>query len=292
MTLRYLTTTIIAGVALGAAPALAQSDNQQADYCQQGFSLADTNQDDYISPEEASAAVDWEFSALDANDDGVISQTEWLDCRRAWLSAEAAEEGTSSTMPEIPPMDLVDEDGDGVLTQEEFMSAAAEAHDAAAMDVSGAASTSAETSSATGDAAEESDEESDMAAGDQQEQMILIPRIVFLPTEADQSRFGQMSREEMADRAAMQFIILDTDADRTVDAKEWAEQESLKNDISDVLNMQFEAADTDDSGDISREEYEAAEQRRMEQAQQMAEEQGEATDTGAPVVYYTYPHVM
>jgi len=292
MTLRYLTTTIIAGVALGAVPALAQSGNQQADYCQQGFSMADTNQDDYVSAEEGATAADWEFQGLDANDDGMISQTEWLDCRRAWLSAEAAEEGTSSTMPEIPDMAMIDEDGDGVLTQEEFMNAAGDAYDASTMDMSGAASTSAEASSATGDAA--ASQESDMAATDQQEEerMLLIRRMVFLPTQADRNRFGQMSREEMADRAAMQFIILDADADRTVDAKEWAQQESLRNDISDVLNMQFEAADTDTSGDISREEYEAAEQSRMEQAQQMAEEQGEASDVGAPVVYYTYPHVM
>jgi len=288
MTLRYLTTTIIAGVALGAAPALAQSGNQQADYCEQGFSLADTNQDDYVSAEESAAAVDWEFQGLDANGDGMISQSEWRDCRRAWMSAEAAEEGTSSTMPEVPNFSLVDEDGDGTLTQQEFMNAASSAYDEAMTGMTGTQSTSAEGSAATG--------ETDMSAsdaGEMAEPMLILRRMIVLPTVQDGDRMGQMGREEMANRAAMQFIILDTNRDRSIDAEEWDPQEStMQNDISEVLNMQFEEADTDASGDISREEYQASGERRMQEAERMAEEAGESSDAGAPVVYYRYPDTM
>ena len=183
-------------------------------------------------------------------------------------------------------MATIDQDGDGTLTQDEFMSAANRAYDEASVDMSGAASTSADGSS--GSAAEQSQSDT----GTSQEPLLLLRRMVFLPNVQDDDWMRQMSREEMASRAGMRFILLDSNADLAVDAKEWAEQESIKNDISDVLNMQFEAADTDASGDLSRDEYEAAEERRMDQAEQKAEADGQSSDVGAPVVYYRYPHVM
>lgn len=282
MTPRMLTTTMIAGLAIGAAGlATAQTAGgaNPSSYCDEGYWQADLDRDEIITTEEAIAGADEIFAAIDEDGDGVITQTEYADCRGAWL--------THASAPDTPlaeELAALDRDGDEVLSMDEYMGAAMESWE-------GAAQPTDVQSTSTGAAAEgggEASAEGRPASGDP---VVLFRRLIIVPAEGDRGP-ADMTREEAANRAAMRFLLLDTDRSETVDAQEWAQQESLKNDLSDVINQQFEDTDTDASGGLTREEVRAAAQRRGEEAMARAEAAGEGSDVGAPVVYFVYPHPM
>jgi Ca2+-binding EF-hand superfamily protein len=271
--LRTLTTTMIAGLAFGSAGmAAAQSQN---DYCAQGFLNADANADDMISPDEVTAAGDAIFAAMDQDGDGMVSQTEYTDCRSAWMANVSAPEAGS-----MEDLAALDGDGDGAMTLDEYSGASMEAWEGATQPI-GAQSTSAGATS--GDASAE-------AAGGP-DPVVLFRRFIVIPTDTDRSP-ADMTREEVANRSAQRFMMMDRNRDDRIDAEEWAQQETLNDDLSDIINMQFEEADVDASGGLTQEEMRGAAERRGEDAMARAEQAGEGSDVGAPVIYFVYPHPM
>jgi Ca2+-binding EF-hand superfamily protein len=264
---------MIAGFAIGAGgAAVAQSSG--TDYCTQGFLNADANADDMISTDEATAAGDAIFAAMDQNGDGMVSQVEYKDCRSAWMANVSAPEAWSED-----DLAALDGDGDGALTLDEYSGATMEAWEGA-MQPSGAQNTAADSGSA------------DATSGDgEASPSIIFRRFILVPAGDDRSP-ADMTREEAANRSAQRFMTLDRDRDDRIDAEEWAEQETLDQDLSDVINMQFDEADADASGGLTQEEMRAAAQRRGEDAMARAEQSGEGSDVGAPVVYFVYPHPL
>jgi Ca2+-binding EF-hand superfamily protein len=251
--------------------ALAQS---QGDYCAQGFLSADANADDMISMDEATAAGDAIFAAMDRNGDGMVSQTEYKDCRGAWM-ANVSTPGAGSAD------DLAALGGDdGAMTGDEYAAAAMEALEGAGQP-SGAQSTAADARS--GDAEAATQEES--------APVVLFRRMIVMPAESDRSP-ADMTREEVANRASQRFMMMDRNRDDRIDAEEWAQQETLNDDLEDIINMQFEEADADASGGLTREEMRAAARRRGEGAMARASEAGEGSDVGAPVIYFVFPHPL
>ena len=274
---KTLTTTMIAGLAMGTAGgAFAQSGNAAgADYCAQGFLNADANADDMISMDEATAAGDAIFAAMDRDGDGMVSQTDYGDCRGAWMTNVSAPEAGSTD-----DLAALDGDGDGAMTLDEYSGATLEAWEVATRPT-GAQSTAADATS--GDASAEAQEDSDP--------VILFRRLIVIPRDSDRSP-GDMSREEAANRSAQRFMMMDRNRDDRIDAQEWAQQETLNDDLADIINMQFDEADADASGGLTQEEMRRAAERRGEEAMARAEAAGEGSDVGAPVVYFVFPHPM
>jgi hypothetical protein len=90
-----------------------------------------------------------------------------------------------------------------------------------------------------------------------------------------------MTREEAANRSAQRFMMMDRNRDGRIDAQEWAQQETLNDDLEDIINIQFGEADAYASGGLTQEEMRAAAQR-----------PSEGSDAGAPVLCFVFPHSM
>jgi hypothetical protein len=64
----------------------------------------------------------------------------------------------------------------------------------------------------------------------------------------------------------------------------------VRQDLSDLIRSRFEMDDADASGRLTPDEFVAAEQRRMKEAEKAMSEGGSGANP--PVVYFRYPHVM
>jgi Ca2+-binding EF-hand superfamily protein len=212
---------------------------------------------------------------MDQDGDGMVSQAEYKDCRGAWMANVSAPEAGGTD-----DLAALDGDGDGAMTLDEYSGATMEAWEGATRPT-GAQSTAADATS--GDASAEAQEESDP--------VILFRRLIVIPADSDRNP-GDMSREEAANRSAQRFMMMDRNRDDRIDAQEWAQQETLNDDLEDIINMQFEEADADASGELTQEEMRRAAERRGEEAMARAEAAGEGSDVGAPVVYFVFPHPM
>jgi hypothetical protein len=120
--------------------------------------------------------------------------------------------------------------------------------------------------------------------------VIVLRRFLFIP-EAQAGRDpARMSREEATARAVQNFAALDVDRSGQLEPAEWAKSRAVRQDLSDLIRSRFERDDADDSGTLTPDEFVAAEQRRMEQAEEAMSEGGDGANP--PVVYFRYPHVM
>jgi len=274
MTPKLLSTTLLAGFALAGAALAQDSQDNPERLCTEGFLEADTDADQAISPQEAAGTAEVEFAMIDANDDGTISQEEYLKCAGQWAenAASASMAMTNEEVLERTEMtDIefthVDRDGDGTITQEEFMTWMEETHDAAME----------EASAASADATE-------------RDPAMVLRRIILIPL-APGADPASMSREEMAARAAQQFILRDTDANQQLDRQEWSGEPDGTDHVLTMLSKRFDVMDADRSGDVSRDEFVAEAMRTYKTAQARAPDPEDAT-ADPPVVYYRYPHPM
>jgi Ca2+-binding EF-hand superfamily protein len=292
MTPKLLSTTVIAGVALAGA-ALAQNGPERL--CTRGFLEADVNADDAISMEESSAAAQVEFSTIDTNGDGMISQEEYLKCAGKWAESAASASVAASNAEALERTEMtdieytyVDRDGDGTVTQEEFMTWMENTH-RAATDPANVETASASGSEAVGSEAAENGSSGTMDMD--RDPALVLRRIVLIPFAPDDDP-SAMNRDEMSARAAQQFIYRDTNADRQLSPDEWSGTPDGTDHVSAVLSQRFDRMDADSSGDVTREEFIAEARRTLEGAQARAGQTGCDEAVGPPVVYYRYPHPM
>lgn len=239
----------------------AQVTQDAGQYCTEGFIQADSDNDGIITQDEVSQASDVEFSALDSDGDGVVTLSEFTECRMQSMQDMAAD----TTERGIQSFSGADTDGDGMISQQEYIAATSEA---------------SENLPSGGDGSE-----ADAQAA---------RSFIFLPS-AQEDRMTTMGRDEFAARSYILFFSLDTEEPEGISQEEWERGAATRNDMEEILNTQYQALDTDQSGDITAEEYGAASQSRAESATQRAQEQGatDSTDSvGPPVVYYRYEHPM
>jgi Ca2+-binding EF-hand superfamily protein len=260
---RILYTSIFALLAAG--PAAAQSNGSEASFCQDGYVHADADDDGLISNEELQTAISQEFDDLDRDASGDITIEEIEDC----LNADAGTRSAGSDRV-IENLAEADTDGDEMLTPQEFMDAAEMIH--------------------TDVANEEMVQPNDP-------RLTELRRYIFIAVDGSDRSPADMTGDEIAARAAMQFRNLDTDTDEQISPAEWAQESVQQRDLSSSLNIAHTEMDADRSGTVSREEYMQARMEDAEAARQRAEHAGEISAEGngpadVPVVYYRYESVM
>ncbi len=110
--------TLAASIGLFAGPTLAQDTAP----CGKQWTVADTNNDLALSPEEAEASREMDFSRLDQDGDGEISQEEWAACNDMSMVGEAmsASDGDGFVIPDAGTGDA---DQSGGLSREEMVEA-------------------------------------------------------------------------------------------------------------------------------------------------------------------------
>lgn len=260
---RILCTSILALLAAG--PVAAQSGGSDASLCQDGYVHADADDDGLISNEELRMALAEEFEDLDRDRSGDITIEEVETC----LNADAGRE-TVATDRAIGNLTQAGTDDDEMLSAQEFMDAA----DAAFNDLA--------------------DEE--MVEADDP-RLTVLRRYIFLGVDGTDRSPADMTSDEIAARAAMQFRNLDTDADDRISAAEWAQESVRQRDLSTMLNIEHTEMDTDASGTVSREEYMQSRMQEIEAARGRAVQAGETSADGdgpadVPVIYYRHESMM
>ncbi|GGA95241.1 hypothetical protein [Allosediminivita pacifica] len=272
------TTALATGIlALTATPLFAQenegslgADQMQADLCEMGYARYDSNGDGQLSPSELSEGSTVAFGQLDADSNNAISRSEYVDCVNKMAGTQSAGADRNADN-----MGTIDANGDGALSQQEFMQA----------------------TSASYEAMKQGDAE---ANGD-------FRRLVFVPVSAGPEVYDSMTMEDAAARSAILFMALDTDQSDSVSASEWEESTPEARNRSEAAGAEFDAADTDGSGDLSAAEYERMSlenaKSAMEDVQRDAgdneqsasnqnSQEGGNVSPDVPVVYYTYDSMM
>ncbi len=246
---------LAASTALAVTTALAETHSNP---CADNYSMTDVDGNGYISPIEINAYAEKQTKAQDADQSGTIIRDEYVNCSMKMMEEDAKPADRMNT-----DLEGMDADGSGSITPEEYVKSSAEIYAAA-------------------------------KSGDAEAEDRASQRILILQREPELT-VPMLSLEEFTARAALLYAMLDSDQDSALTEEEYLQQTPPKVDISEVLNREFDAADTDASGDLTTTELIAANTKRAEAAQERAEKDtGEKADPdlGAPVVYYTYPSTM
>lgn len=195
----------------------------QASYCEEPWAQVDGNSDGFVSREEAGSAMENRFGEIDADGNGEITKTEWVDCLSSMRGRTAAEADRNEQN-----FADADSDQDGRLGRDEFREGAQQAFEGTRSD------------------------------GADENAFVVLRRYVFLTPEEDQSTLENMSADEAAGRSAMTFSALDQNDDDIVDTKEWSERTPRVAQDEEWANARFDEMDSDATGSISREEYQTA----------------------------------
>lgn len=235
---RYLLTTTIALAALApAASAQSQSDGTgPSSFCAAEFSPAAAG-----AQGDGDNGATWEFSQLDLNGDGMISQSEYVECRNAGSGMDSADSDRSESN-----MDSVDADGNSAVSREEYMQAARRAHREAAQ-----------------------------AQQPDGEPVLVFRRFIFVPVASADADMRGMSRGEASRRAEQQFGSLDSDGNDELSRSEWSQRAATISDQSERITASFGELDSDGDGALSQEEYgRALDQQGDDQNQDGSQTQG------------------
>ena len=292
-----LTTTLAGlGPALAQDGPEAQGEPDGIDPCEGGFYLADANRDGTITPAELEEAALAAFARFDADGSGEVTRAEYEACANAGAGVVGVPaQRVKSNLPEY------DVNGDGQLSQAEFMQAAGDAYDQARIEANlGSGESAARRQDADIAGAGESMTGAE-GARTGTPPVVVLQRFLFIPESERGTDPARMSREEATQRALQAFAALDTDRSGRLDPVEWAKRRAVRLDMADLMETRFNRDDIDTSGSLTPEEFIAGEERRRQQAQERlgagpddADGAGSAGSDGAnpPVVYYRYPHVM
>ncbi len=225
-----------------------------ASICDDGWSMTDVDDNGYVSKIEMNAYAEAQASQMDADKSGTISKDEYVNC-----SMRAREQQAMSGTRDEATMTKLDADGDGTVTQAEFMKAGIGAHEAV--------------------------KSGDSTATDMGLNMIYVLEAQPIPD------MTAISLDEFAARAALLFAALDSDRNEGLSKEEFMAKVPPMTDISEVLNRDFDTADTDKSGDLTTTELIAANAARADRAMKKSEEDSGTVanpEKGAPVVYFRF----
>jgi Ca2+-binding EF-hand superfamily protein len=217
---------IFGGMAFGAqAQTSTETDTQMSangSLCEMQWIAVDGNDDAFITREEATGTIEEEFAQIDADGNGEIGKTEYIDCKTQGLDMQSAE--ATRDEESFAAVDVNQDEGIG---REEF-----------------------------GQAAEQAFNESRSATSADAEPLITLRRFVWLtPEEASSDMMLNMSDDEAAARTAMTFERLDADGDNIVDTREWAQATTPRGLSEHLAGARFDAIDADASGAIGQDEY-------------------------------------
>lgn len=260
--MKYLLRTTAIAVAMGAMSigALAQGSDASAKdeqaavgglSCDAFFVYVDTDNDRMVSRQEATRAIEQDFEAIDTNDDGEISQAEYVDCKARIGEGIAQADRTADTMAEA------DSDQNQSIDRDEYMRAAQQAYEG------------------SGD-----------ASGSEDPSIITLSRYLwFTPEELQAGNFRDMSADEAGTRAAMSFAALDANQDGIVDTREWEQKVPGGDKAGGWATARFQRIDQDSTGSISKEEFAAARSGSVDETQtgsvSDAADSGTSTDTAS-----------
>ncbi|QFT59099.1 EF hand [Sulfitobacter sp. THAF37] len=250
-----LAAAVAAGISLtGAVQAQNTDDNS---VCNDGYSVTDVDDNGYVSPIEMNAYAEKAIGQMDADQSGSVDKDEYVNCNNVLSGTQSA--SADRTERHLAALDLND---DGSISLDEYMKASADTYE--------------------------------NAKGGDQTAATDAAHLIFIPADAGQPDVTTMSRNEYSARSGLMFVALDSDQDNALTKEEFMEKAPPMVDISETLNREFDEMDTDGSGDLTTSELTAANQKRADEAMENAEMQSDsgASDMGAPVVYYSYPHTM
>lgn len=235
---------------MGAGAGLAQ-DKPAA--CETGYSATDVDDNGYVSTIEMNAYAEQQTKDMDADSSGGISRDEYVNCSLAGQTAATS----TRTEDDMSALDLND---DGSISLSEYIAGGAETYDSA--------------------------KGGDSAATER------AGRLIFIVEGQTASDMSGMTRDEYAARSYMLFSGLDRDSDDALTREEFMD-DAVTTNFSDIRNAEFDAADTDASGELTTTELIEYNQSRADKAMSRAEEDtGEAADSerGVPVMYFYHPY--
>ncbi len=255
-TMTKFTTFAAATAAIFTLTASAQgaAHSAAATVCDDGWSATDVDGNGYISTIEMNAYAEKQTQQMDADKSGTVSKDEYVNCSMAAQKQEAQPAKRSEA-----DMQALDADGDGMISRGEYRDATASNQEAAA----------------SGDA----------------EAVELSGRLIYLIKDTPAPDYTIMSLDEFAARAALMFAAIDADQNDALTREEFMQEVPPMTDISEVLNRDFDTADTDASGDLTTTELVAANTKNADYAIEQASSDGNAADdpeAGAPVVYFRF----
>ena len=195
-------------------------------YCDDPWTAVDRNNNGVVSEEEAARATDLRFDEIDADGNGEIGKTEYVDCMTRTNDQAAAEvERDEESFAQA------DANKDDQIDRDEFREQASKAF-----------------------------EESRTASADDPDAWVVFQRYVWLtPEEFDDSKMlSEMTADEAAGRSAMTFAALDQNSDGILDTEEWSEKSPPSHMDEEWASARFDEFDENASGAIDKEEYRTA----------------------------------
>ena len=231
MRLLFRTTAILLATGGFALTAQAQDSSEpqltagSPSYCDMPWVQVDGNSDGFVSQEEATGAIDTQFGAIDADGNGEITKTEYVDCKTRTGGQAAAESSRDEQN-----FAEADANKDSGIDRNEFRDQARQAYD------------------------------DSQSAADDEQALVVLRRFVWLtPEEAqDGSALKDMSADEVAGRSAMTFAALDQNDDDIIDTMEWSERSPPSRMTEEWASAQFDELDDNATGSISQDEYRSA----------------------------------
>lgn len=208
------------------------SSGGDANYCDRQWTAVDGNEDGFVTEEEVAGAIEERFNMIDADGNGEITKTEYVDCK-ASTKVQAATAGRDEET-----FQQADANSDDSLSRQEFGDAAASAY------------------------------EEVLATNDTFTATPLIRRYIFLtPVESeDASTTAGMSADEAAARSLQSFTALDTNDDDMISMSEWNEQQPTSGMSEEAAGVEFSELNADSNDTISREEYRSSEMTAVDKA--------------------------
>lgn len=268
-------------------------------FCDTGWAMVDTDNDGFVSADEAKSAMNERFKSLDSDGNGEVSQSEFSNCMSIEGTSASAERNDES----FKSADLNQDKG---IDRDEFRDSAEQAYNDYYGNA-GPASSDDDSSSSMGDDKMASDDNAstgdksakttDAASNDG---ILVLRRFVWLTPEESQNPdlFADMSRDEAAARSAQTFYALDENSDGIIDTREWSKRSPKSGMDEDWANANFDKLDKDSTGSISRDEYRQAQANMLDtmttastNADDGSEDQASSSasnDKGIPVYIYRF----
>lgn len=258
--MRHLLSTAAIALAMTAMtlPASAQQQ-QQPGQCDRNFSAVDANGDGKVTNQEASAAIDDEFSRLDLDNSGSISKSEWQNCgwhtmmntQRKNMQASDHAPMQGDAQQDDPQASAQQQSGTQQQETSQQQSAAQPGSQSGGQSMNQGSNQASPRPWTTDEQFSQADTNKDGSV-DRQE-----------AAEANERIYGRTisgsDKEQMARQSGARFATIDSNGDGSISQEEWQNRSQ-----ADIEAM-YARMDRDDDGELSRSEYQRARQPQQQQ---------------------------